>query len=261
MADEVLFDARGHVAVLTLNRPQALNSVNQALATALGDALERAAAEPAVRAVVLTGAGERAFCAGMDLKAFAAGESAAPLAHPEWGFGGFTRHIIDKPTIAAINGAAFGGGAELVLACDLAIAGRSAKLGFPEVTRGLVAGAGGVIRLQRQIPRKLALEALLTGRPMRAGRALELGLVNQVVDDDSVLAQAIALAEVIAANAPLAVQASKAFVRDADRFGSDWDAPVWDEQELAVMPLFSSEDAREGAVAFAEKRPPVWRGR
>ncbi|MEJ7649648.1 MAG: enoyl-CoA hydratase-related protein [Nakamurella sp.] len=152
MSEEVVYEIRDHTAVLTLNRPQALNSVNQALATAVGEAVERAACDEQVRVVVLTGAGERAFCAGMDLMAFAAGENAAPDGHPEWGFGGFTRHRIDKPTIAAVNGAAFGGGAELVLACDLAIAGRSARIAFPEVTRGLVAGAGGAIRLQRQIP-------------------------------------------------------------------------------------------------------------
>lgn len=261
MSDEVLYETRDHTAILTLNRPQALNSVNQALATAVGVAVERAASDEQVRVVVVTGAGERAFCAGMDLKAFAAGENAAPDEHPEWGFGGFTRHRIDKPTIAAVNGAAFGGGAELVLACDLAIAGRSARIAFPEVTRGLVAGAGGVIRLQRQIPRKLALEALLTGAPMTADRALELGLLNRVVDDSSVLTEALALAAVIAANAPLAVQATKAFVRDSDRFGSDWDDDVWQQNEATVMPIFTTEDAREGAVAFAEKRTPVWRGR
>lgn len=261
MADEVLVERRDHVAVLTLNRPEAMNSVNEALATALGAALEEVAADSEVRAVVLTGAGDRAFCAGMDLKAFARGEGASAAGHPEWGFAGFVRHAIDKPVIAAVNGFALGGGSELVLACDLAVAGRSVKLGFPEVTRGLVAGAGGVIRLQRQVPRKFALEAVLTGEPIPAERAYELGLINRVVDDGTALDAALALAERIAANAPLAVQLSKSFIRASDDFGSDWGDEIWQAHDAAILPVFSSEDAREGATAFAEKRAPVWKGR
>ncbi|WP_375385086.1 crotonase/enoyl-CoA hydratase family protein [uncultured Microbacterium sp.] len=261
VADEALYEVHAHVAVVTLNRPAAMNAVNEALSIALGAAMERASADPEVRVVVLTGSGTRAFCAGMDLKAFARGESAEDPAHPEWGFGGFVRHAIDKPVIAAVNGFALGGGSELVLACDLAIAGRSVMLGFPEVTRGLVAAAGGVIRLPRQIPRKLALEALLTGQPLSAERSRELGLINRVVDDGKVLASALSLAEIIAANAPLAVQASKRFVREADRFGSDWDDAVWAAHDDAIMPVFATDDAREGATAFAEKRSPQWTGR
>ena len=261
MTDEVLYDLRGHVALLTLNRPEAMNSVNEALSRALGVALELAAADPDVRVIVLTGSGTRAFCAGMDLKAFARGESAEDPDHPEWGFAGFVRHVVDKPVIAAVNGFALGGGSELVLASDLGIAARSVKLGFPEVTRGLVAAAGGVIRLPRQVPRKLALEALLTGEPLTAERALDLGLINRVVDDEEVLEAALGLAERIAANAPLAVQASKRFVRTADDFGSDWGDDIWAAHDAAVMPIFTTDDAREGATAFAEKRSPQWTGR
>lgn len=260
-AGTVLSERRGHVALLTLNRPEAMNSVNQELAVALGEALAQADADPEVRAIVLTGAGERAFCAGMDLKAFARGESAFPADHPEWGFAGYVRHAVATPTIAAVNGFALGGGSELVLASDLAVAGRSVKLGFPEVTRGLVAAAGGVIRLQRQVPQKFALEAVLTGEPITAERAYELGLVNRVVDDGQVVEAALALAERIAANAPLAVQASKHFIHRTADFGSDWDDEVWDAHDAEIMPLFDSEDAQEGAHAFAQKRAPEWRGR
>lgn len=261
MSEVVLFERRGNVALITLNRPEAMNSINQELAVALGEALERADADADVRAIVLTGAGDRAFCAGMDLKAFARGESAFPEGYPEWGFGGYVRHRVAVPTIAAVNGFALGGGSELVLASDLAVAGRSVTLGFPEVTRGLVAAAGGVIRLQRQIPQKFALEAVLTGEPIGAERAYELGLVNRVVEDGEVLDAAIALAERIARNAPLAVQTSKQFIHRTADFGSDWDDEVWEANDAVVLPLFDSEDAREGAAAFAEKRAPQWKGR
>lgn len=260
MTDVIITEIRGNVAVITLNRPDALNAVNQELATGLGDALEAAENDASVRAIVVTGAG-RGFSAGFDLKAFARGEGGEHPGHPEWGFGGFVRHSVDKPVIAAVNGFAFGGGAELVLAADLAVAGRSAKLGFPEVKRGLIAAAGGVIRLPRLIPRRFALELVLTGEPLSADRALELGLVNRVVDDGAVLDEAVALAAQIAQNAPLAVQASKRFIREADSFASDWDDEVWVEQDRTVQRVFASDDAAEGAKAFAEKRSPEWTGR
>ena len=260
MADEVLMEKRGHVAILTLNRPEAMNSINTALASALGTLLDQADADPDVRAIVITGAG-RAFCAGMDLKAFASGESAMINEHPEWGFGGIAQHVLKKPVIAAVNGVAAGGGAEIALASDLIVAGESIKIGFPEVTVGLAAAAGGILRLQRQVNRKIALEMVLTGTLITAARAYEIGLVNKVVPDADVLDEALKLAEKIAGNAPLGVQVSKQFMREGDRFGSDWDPEIWAYHDEVVLPIFDSEDAKEGPRAFVEKRAPHWTGK
>lgn len=172
-----LYDVQGHVAVLTMNRPDAMNAVNAALSTALGEGVERAASDPAIRVLVLTGAG-RAFSAGADLKALAAGEWIGAEGHDDWGFAGFARHWVDKPVVAAVNGYALGGGTELALACDLVVASDEARFGLPEVRRGLFAAAGGLVRLQRQIPIKRAAEMALTGEPIDAATALDWGLVN-----------------------------------------------------------------------------------
>ncbi|WP_235736725.1 crotonase/enoyl-CoA hydratase family protein [Nocardioides alcanivorans] len=254
-----LYEVRGHIALITLNRPDAMNSVNRALSTALGEGLERAEDDPEVRVVVLTATG-RAFCAGMDLKAFAKGEDVSAEGHPEWGFAGMVRHPINKPVIAAVNGFAMGGGTELVLASDLAVAAESAKFGLPEVKRGLVAAAGGVLRLPRQIPVRKAMELALTGRAVNATEAAELGLVNRVVPDAALLDAAFELAEEIAANAPLAVQATKQMIHEQARFGSDLDDEIWQHHDQVLLPVFRTKDAMEGAVAFAEKRAPAWRG-
>ncbi len=181
--------------------PQALNAVNGALSTAVGNLLEQAENDPDVRVVVVTGSG-RAFCAGADLKALSTGGNIAADGHPEWGFAGYAQHWISKPTIAAVNGFALGGGTELVLASDLAVVDEEAKLGLPEVKRGLFAAAGGVIRLQQQIPKKVALEIALTGEPITAAQGKELGLVNRVAPAGTALDVALELAEQIAANAP-----------------------------------------------------------
>ncbi|NGP07194.1 crotonase/enoyl-CoA hydratase family protein [Rhodococcus sp. 14C212] len=253
------YERRGGVAVITLNRPRALNAVNAALATAVGTLLERAEADDDVRVVVLTGAG-RAFCAGADLKALATGESIAADGHPEWGFAGYAQHWISKPTIAAVNGFALGGGTELVLASDLAVVDEDAKLGLPEVKRGLFAAAGGVIRLQQQIPRKIALEIALTGEPISATQGQELGLVNRVAPAGTALEVALALAETIAANAPLSVRESKSMIHRTAH-GDDWEAGVWEANAAAMKVVFTSDDAKEGPTAFAQKRQPVWKGR
>ena len=266
MADEptgtepaALYERRGSVAIITLNRPRALNAVNAALSTAVGTLLEQADADDEVRVIVLTGAG-RAFCAGADLKALGSGAPLDADGHPEWGFAGYAQHWISKPTIAAVNGFALGGGTELVLASDLAVVDEHAQLGLPEVTRGLFAAAGGVIRMQQQIPRKIALELALTGAPITAVDGLNLGLVNRVAPAGTALEVALELAAKIAANAPLAVRESKAMIHHTAAY-SDWEQDVWDQNAKAMEIVFTSADAQEGPKAFAEKRPPVWQGR
>lgn len=256
-----LLERRGHVAVITLNRPEAMNAINSDLATALGNRLEECDNDPEVRVIVLTGNG-RGFCAGADLKAIASGQDINPVGHPEWGFGGMVRHYIDTPVIAAVNGFALGGGTELVLASDLAVIDENAKLGLPEVKRGLFAAAGGVMRLPRQIPLKIALEAALTGEHMPAETALQWGLVNRIAPSGTSVEVAMQLAETIAANAPLSVQQSKRVIHRSAAYGSEWDEPIWEELNKSALGIvFASQDAIEGPTAFAEKREPKWTGR
>ena len=258
-APAALYERRGGIAIITLNRPRALNAVNAALATAVGTLLDQAENDDDVRVVVITGAG-RAFCAGADLKALAAGENTDAVGHPEWGFAGYVQHWISKPTIAAVNGFALGGGTELVLASDLAVVDEHAQLGLPEVKRGLFAAAGGVIRLQQQIPRKVALELALTGEPITAVDGLKLGLVNRVAPAGTALDMALGLAEQIAANAPLSVRESKSMIHRTAT-SADWEPAVWEANTAAMKVVFTSDDAKEGPTAFAEKRQPVWQGR
>lgn len=255
----VLVETNHGVTTITLNRPAARNAFNAAQSTALGLAIQAFDSDPQQRAAILTGSGP-AFSAGMDLKAFAAGESIEPAEHPEWGFAGFVQHFTSKPVIAAVNGFALGGGAEVALACDLVVADEDSLFGFPEVQRGLFAGGGGVIRLAQLIPQRLALEMLLTGQPIGAARALEWGLINRKVPAGTSVAVARELAAVIAANAPLAVQATKRLVH-ATRSVNSWGHDAWSASEAERAVIFSSRDAAEGASAFAEKRPPVWEGR
>ncbi|MFZ2178863.1 MAG: enoyl-CoA hydratase-related protein [Rhodococcus sp. (in: high G+C Gram-positive bacteria)] len=253
-----LYEVRGHVAIVTLNRPAALNAVNSAMSASAGAALERAAHDPDVRVVVITGAG-RAFCAGADLKEIAAGRPVYDREHREWDFAGIARHWIPKPVIAAVNGFAFGGGTEIVLSADIAILDEQASLGLPEVRRGLIAAAGGVLRLQHQIPLKVALEIALTGAPVSAVRAYELGLVNVVAPAGSALAVALETAEAIASNAPLAVQQTKRVMYES--VGPGWSDADWALNADATRIVFTSEDAKEGPRAFAAKRTPQWSGR
>jgi crotonobetainyl-CoA hydratase len=254
-------ERRGNVAVIRINRPEARNAVNGAVSTAVGDALEAAQHDPNVWAVVITGAGDRSFCAGADLKAISRGENLFHDGHPEWGFAGYVHHFIDKPTIAAVNGTALGGGSELALASDLVIAAESATFGLPEVKRGLIAGAGGVFRIMEQLPRKVALELVFTGEPMSAADALKWGLVNQVVPDANVVDAALALAERITVNAPLSVQASKRVAYGADDGVIAGEEPKWDRTTREFTELLRTEDAKEGPLAFAQKRQPVWKAR
>ncbi|WP_283161949.1 crotonase/enoyl-CoA hydratase family protein [Pseudonocardia sp. Ae707_Ps1] len=253
-----MLERRGAVALITLNRPRSMNAVNADLARAAGDALAEFTADPTLRAAVITGAG-RAFCAGADLKELAAGRPVHDAAHPERGFAGIVRHFVDKPLIAAVNGFALGGGTEIMLACDLAVLADHATLGLPEVTRGLVAAAGGLLRLHRQMPPKLAFEAVFTGDPIDAATAKHHGLVNRVVPAERVLDEALDLADRIADNAPMAVRASKR-IMSRSTTGSDWDDEVWAMNESEFAAVRRSNDAREGATAFAQKRRPQWDG-
>lgn len=261
MGDKVLVELRGHVLVVTINRPEARNAVNVDVCVGVGDAVEQAEADSQIRALVITGAGEQAFCAGADLKAIARGEPLLPPGKEHWGFAGFVNHFTSKPTIAAVNGNALGGGTELLLACDLVVAVETANVGLPEVKRGLMAGAGGAFRIRQQLPAKLALELLLTGRPMSAPEALRWGLINRVVAPGQALDAALELANEIAANAPLSVQSSKRVAYGVGEAGRTDEREFWKLSDREILALLKTEDAREGPTAFAEKRAPVWKAR
>lgn len=254
MSDEVLVERRGAVQVITINRPEAKNALNAGVARGVAEAVDELDRDDALRVGVLTGAGGT-FSAGMDLKAFLRGETPALEGR---GLCGITQTPPRKPLIAAVEGWALAGGFELLLACDLVVAAQNARFGVPEVKRALVAGAGAAFLLSRRIPQNLALELLLTGEPVEAPRAAEMGLVNRVTPEGEALDGALALAELIAANGPLAVAVTKQIARAT----SDWSlAEGWEQQDALMRPVFVSEDAIEGATAFAEKRPPVWKGR
>ncbi|MGH8989307.1 MAG: crotonase/enoyl-CoA hydratase family protein [Acidimicrobiales bacterium] len=257
MADEVLRERRGHVEILTINRPEARNAINGAVSQGLAAAFNRLGEDPDAWVVVLTGSGDKAFSAGMDLKAFAAGGGAAVMS-ASGGFAGVARRTFEKPVIAAVNGSALAGGLEVMLSCDLVVAADHATFGIPEAKRGLVAGAGGLFRLPRRLPLSVALELALTGDPIDAERAYQLGLVNRVVPRQQLMEEALALAERIAENAPLAVRLSKSVMLRS--LGAD-DETGWRLTDEAVGVIFGSADAMEGPVAFAEKRRPRWQGR
>lgn len=254
----VRFEQRGPVAVLTLDRPAARNAVDSALAAALGAALTRLDREDGLRVGVITGAGP-VFCAGADLKALARGEPVHDPAHEEWGFAGLVHHPVRKPLIAAVEGAALGGGTEIALACDLVVAAEDAHFGLPEATRGLLAGAGGLVRLPRLAPVRAAMEAVLTGEPVTAATAREWHLVNRLAPPGGALTAALALADRIAANAPRSVEAATHLVRSAAAGVPE--AELWALNAEYCTRLLAGQDAREGMLAFAERRAPVWRGR
>ena len=254
MADEVLVEHSDRVAIITINRPHARNAINHAVSAAVADALDDLDARHDLTVGIITGAGGT-FSSGMDLKAFLAGEN---VTVPGRGLAGLCQRPPVKPLIAAVEGWALAGGCEVALACDLIVAAKDAKFGIPEVKRGLVAGAGGLVRLPRRIPAGIAMELALTGDPLPAADAHRLGLVNTLTPPGQALPGALALAARIAVNGPLAVTAAKQIITQQH----DWSmAEVWEKQEPLMRPAFESADAREGALAFAEKRAPVWQGR
>ncbi len=254
---ELLRERQGHIEILTINRPEARNAINGAVSKALSAAFDELTEDADAWVVILTGSGDKAFSAGMDLKAFAAGE-AGDIIGASGGFAGIAQRDFPKPLIAAVNGSALAGGCEIMLSCDLVVAVEEAKFGIPEVKRGLFAAGGGLIRLPKRLPQAIALELALTGDPIDAQRALALGLVNRVVPAGQLLDEAVALATTIAENAPLAVRASKRIMKQAAEVS---EAEAWELNNAEVGPVFGSADAMEGPVAFAEKRKPNWTGK
>jgi enoyl-CoA hydratase len=252
-AEAVLTGVQDGIAVITINRPEARNAVNGAVARGIAAAVDEFDGRDDVRVLVLTGAGGT-FCAGMDLKGFLSGDTPAAGGR---GFGGLVQRPPAKPVIAAVEGYALAGGFELVLSCDLVVASEEAQFGLPEVTRGLAAAAGGLLRLQHRIPYHAAMQMALTGERVPAGELHRAGLISKVVPAGQALDAARELADRVAANAPLAVVASKRVIVESPGWP---DGEEFTKQGEVTGPVFSSSDAMEGAVAFAEKRPPVWRG-
>lgn len=250
----VEIERRGNIALVTLNRPDARNAISPEVSREMAAVLDEVEGNRDLRAVVLTGRGE-VFSAGADLKVVASGR-ANDIARGKGGFAGIVTRDFPKPIIAAVNGPALAGGFEIVLSCDLVVAAETARFGIPEVKRGLMAAAGGLIRLPKRVPLAVALELAMTGDPIDASRALALGLVNRVVPADRVVDEAIALADRIGENSPIAVRNSRQLVREAAEMS---EADGWARTLELMMPVFESGDAVEGATAFAEKRAPVWR--
>jgi enoyl-CoA hydratase len=254
MSDEVQVEQDGKVLVITLNRPQVRNALDRATALGVVAAIDRLESDPDLVIGVLTGAGGT-FCSGMDLKAFLTGE------RPEIegrGLAGLTKTPPAKPLIAAVEGYALAGGCEIALACDLIVAAEDAAFGIPEIRRGLVAGSGGLVRLPRRIPPQIAMEHALTGAPLSGVDAHRWGLVNRLTPPGGAREAAMALAAEIAVNAPLAIQLTKRIIVES----ADWSmAEAWAIQDPWVEAILATDDAREGARAFAEKRAPRWTGR
>lgn len=253
MSEEVLTSEEDGILVVTINRPEAKNAMTKAAAEGIAAAMDRLDSDDNLRVGILTGAGGT-FCSGMDLKGFLRGESPSIEGR---GFGGIVQKPPEKPLIAAVEGYALAGGLELMIACDLVTANTGAKFGIPEVKRGLVAAAGGVMMLPDQIPERIAMELALTGDFIDAARAYELGLINRITDGEA-LAAAKELAASIVANGPLAVRVSKQVIKQSRGWPMD---ERYTRQTQLIAPVFVSEDAREGAAAFAEKRAPNWKGK
>jgi enoyl-CoA hydratase len=255
-AMSVDFEQRGPFAVIKINRPEARNAVNGAVANGIEEAIDRVEADDSIWVGILTGE-PPVFCAGADLKEINSGNAGA-LSTKKGGFAGFVQRERTKPVIAAVDGPALAGGTEIVLASDLVVASTTATFGIPEVKRSLVAGAGGLFRLGRKIPLNVAMELTLTGDPIDAARAHHFGLVNRLVEPGQALDEAIKLAEQVCANAPVAVRESRKIVLEATNAPDD---VGWRMSIEGMAKAMSSEDFSEGLTAFIEKRPPVWKGR
>ncbi|MEV0544521.1 crotonase/enoyl-CoA hydratase family protein [Nocardia salmonicida] len=251
----VIADRRGNVGILTINRPAARNAISKAVTIAMAAEIDRFESDDDIRVLIVTGAGDTAFCAGADLKSMKDGR---PVVHELGGLAGITSRAFVKPLIAAVNGFALGGGMEICLASDLVVAEEHATFGLPEVRRGIVAAAGGLERLPHRLPPAIAMELILTGEPISAQRAADLGMVNRVVARGEGMNAALAIAEVICRGAPLAIQYSKAVAQSSIATGEHAAVEAHTDLHRAV---FRSADASEGRQAFAEKRAPVWSGR
>lgn len=248
---------RGSILIVTICREIAANTINPETSFLLDKALNEAEADDSVRAVILTGAGDRFFCAGQDLKCLASGNSKGCVI-PGHGWAGITERNFSKPLLAAINGYALGGGTEIALTCDLVVAAESASFGLPEVKRGIFAAGGGAIRIAHAVPKAAAMEILLTGDPISAQKALEIGLINYVVPSSELLERTVALAERVAANAPLSLKYTKQLYMKAL---TSPESEAFEMSELIKKVIFNTEDSKEGPLAFIEKRQPKWTGK
>ncbi|MDJ1372482.1 enoyl-CoA hydratase-related protein [Gulosibacter molinativorax] len=263
LTDAVLTELKDHILHVTINRPDALNAVNVEVARGIAAALIRAEEDPVVRCVLLSGAGDRVFSAGADLKSMAAGGNVVPQDAPyaEYGFGGSTDKTTSKPIVAAANGSAYGGGVEMLLQSDVVIVERGREFALPEVKVGIFAGAGGVYRLPAMLPRAVALDMLLTGEAISAERMYELGFASRIVEHGEALAEGERVAKLIAGNAPLPVVASKRIARHLEDGKSVTEADQVALSHRLFAEVLASEDAVEGPRAFSEKRAPVWKGK
>ncbi len=260
--NKVKIDKDGGVLFITINRPEAMNAIDQETWCEIGEAIKYFDRTDDFIVAILTGAGNRSFCAGADLKAISRGESIIPTSEAKnWGFAGIVNNYTNKPIIAAVNGFALGGGTEIALACDIVIASENATFGLPEVKRGIIAGAGGLLRLPRQIPLKIASELIFTGDNFSADSAAEWGLVNHVVPHGKLHDKAFEVAQKIANNAPVSVKASKDILHKGLDVPLDHPQTAWDINDQYVDIVMDSEDSVEGPRAFAEKRQPIWQGK
>ena len=254
------YEKQGNIGIITINRPGDRNAVNTAVATGIEDAIDQIEGDDDVWVGVLTGSKSEKghiFCAGADLKQMSVDPGGMTTA--KGGFGGITQRERTKPIIAAVDGAALAGGTEIVLACDLVVASKTAVFGVPEVKRNLVAAAGALFRLPRKLPRNIAMELALTGRlDFTAERAHHFGMVNQLCEEGEARQAGIALAEQIIENAPLAVRESRKILIES---AEEPESVGWELSNAGIAKMFGTEDFNEGLTAFIEKRPPEWKGR